>query len=91
MCRCRRQIRRDLNVPDRCATPPVSCPSPRSAWQASPAIFHLHGVCLAEFPGLHHRAGLPHKRVAGVVMRDGEDDAGSFADLRQLFGLRRST
>ena len=46
-----------------------------------------HGVDLAQFAGLDHLARLPHQRVAGVVVRHAEDDAGLLHDLRQLLGL----
>ena len=40
------------------------------------------GVDLAQLAGQDHLAGLADQRVAGVVVRDGEDDAGLLDDLR---------
>ena len=45
------------------------------------------GVDLAEFAGEHHFAGLPHQRVARVVVRDCEHDARLLDDLEQFLGL----
>jgi len=45
------------------------------------------GVDLAELAGEDHLAGLANERVAGVVVRDAEDDAGLVDDLRQLLRL----
>ena len=40
-------------------------------------------------PLVDHLAGLPHQRVARVVVGQGEHDFGLINDLGQLFGLRQ--
>ena len=47
------------------------------------------GVDLAEFTGADHVAGLADERIAGVVVRDGEDNAGLLHHLGQFLGLRQ--
>ncbi len=46
-----------------------------------------NGVDFAQFAGLHHGPRLPDQRVAGVVVRQRENDARLLDRLGQLLGL----
>ena len=56
-------------------------------------VLDLHDADLAELAGAHHLARLPHHRVAGVVVRHGEDEPGlarrSVGELPRLLQRRR--
>ncbi len=50
-------------------------------------VFHLHDADGPELARLHHGARLPHQGIAGVIVRDREDQAGFTGELRELIGL----
>ena len=50
-------------------------------------VFDLHEAELAEFAGGDHFASLANDGIAGVVMREAENFAGFFDELRESFGV----
>ncbi len=50
-------------------------------------VFRADRLDLTQFAGEHHLAGLPHERVAGVVVGDGEDDVRLLDDDRQILSF----
>ena len=50
-------------------------------------VFHLDHTDRAEFSIRDHLPGLPHQRMAGVVVGDGKEQPGAAHDLRQVLGV----